>query len=190
VNVLVSESVARACPGGTGSVKAGGNYAVTLQVTRDAAQKGCSQVLFLDPLNHRMIEEMGGMNVFLVRNGELLTPPLSDTILEGITRDTILHLAADLGIKATETALDIEQVVEEISDGTISEALACGTAAAVTGIGALHFESGPVVRIGEGQPGPITSRLYERLVGIQYGDYPDEHGWVHEVCRVDAVVER
>jgi len=190
VNVLVTETVARACPGGTGSVKAGGNYAVTLQVTREAVRRGCSQVLFLDPLKHQLIEEMGGMNVFFVRNGELVTPPLSDTILEGITRNTILHLAADLGISASERALDIEQVVAEINDGAISEAMACGTAAAVTGIGAFHFESGPVVRIGEGQPGPVTSQLYERLVGIQYGDYPDEHGWVQEVCRLDATVER
>jgi len=190
VNVLVSESVARVCPGGTGSVKAGGNYAVTLQITQEAVRKGCSQVLFLDAFERRRIEEMGGMNVFFVRDGELVTPPLSDTILAGITRDTILHLARDLEIPARETVLEIEQVVEEINNGRISEAIACGTAAAVTGIGALHFEGGSVVRIGEGQPGPITSRLYERLVGIQYGELPDEHGWIHEVCRVDAAVER
>lgn len=182
INVLVSESVVRACPGGAGNVKAGGNYAVTLGITGAAAKLGCSQVLFLDSAGQRRIEEMGGMNIFFVRDGALVTPPLCDTILAGITRDTILSLARELGIPASEEALYIDQVVEEIRGGRITEALACGTAAIVTGIGALQFESGESVRIGHDEPGPVSSRLYDRIVGIHYGDCPEEHGWIREVC--------
>lgn len=182
INVLVSESVVRACPGGAGNVKVGGNYAVTLGITGEAAKRGCAQVLFLDSGSRRRIEEMGGMNIFFVRDGALVTPPLCDTILAGITRDTILTLARDLGIPASEEVLYIDQVVQEIRGGRITEALACGTAAIVTGIGALQFENGENVQIGRDGPGLISSQLYDRIVGIHYGDYAEKRGWIREVC--------
>ncbi|HET8549295.1 MAG TPA: branched-chain amino acid aminotransferase [Bryobacteraceae bacterium] len=190
VDVLVSESVARAAKGGTGHVKAAGNYAVTLQVIMEARKKGCAQVLFLDAAERTRVEEMGGMNVFFVRDGTLITPPLTNTILNGITRDSILRVAPDLGIPVREEVIDINDVVREIESGRITEAIACGTAAVLTGIRSLQFEDGRVVRLPGNAAGPVTSRVYDRLVGIQYGDDPDPYGWITEVCRVEAGVSR
>jgi branched-chain amino acid aminotransferase len=190
VDVLVSESVARAAKGGTGHVKAAANYAVTLQVIMEARRKGCAQVMFLDAAERTRIEEMGGMNVFFVRDGQLVTPPLTNTILNGITRDSMLRVAPDLGIRAREEVLHIHEVVRDIENGRITEAIACGTAAVLTGIRSLKFEDGRVVRLpGEGA-GPVTSAVYDRLVGIQYGEYPDPYGWITEVCRVEVGVPR
>jgi branched-chain amino acid aminotransferase len=190
VDVLVSESVARAAKGGTGHVKAAGNYAVTLQVIMEARRKGCAQVLFLDAAERTRVEEMGGMNVFFVRDGELITPPLNQTILNGITRDSMLRVAPDLGIPAREEVIHIDDVVRDIESGRITEAIACGTAAVLTGIRSLQFENGRVVRLPGDTAGPVTSAVYDRLVGIQYGEHPDPYGWITEVCRVEAGVPR
>ena len=126
---------------------------------------------------------MGGMNICFIRGDELLTPPLSDTILPGITRDSILHLASDLHIPIKEVPIDIRDVVTEIQTGRITEAMACGTAASVTGIGTLHFEDGRAISVGNRSPGPITNMLCERLTAIQYGRSTDERGWMTEVCQ-------
>jgi branched-chain amino acid aminotransferase len=188
VDVLVSDSVARAAKGGTGHVKAAGNYAVTLQVIMEARKKGCAQVLFLDAADRTRVEEMGGMNVFFVRDGALVTPPLNQTILNGVTRDSILRVGPDLDIPAREEVIDIHDVVRDIESGRITEAIACGTAAVLTGIRSLQFEDGRVVRLPGDGPGPLTAKVYERLVGIQYGEYADPYGWLTEVCRVEAGV--
>ena len=188
VDVLVSESTCRACPGGTGNVKTGGNYAASISIISRAKHLGCSQVLFLDAVGRTNVEEMGGMNIFFVRGEELITPPLSDTILPGITRDSILHLATDLNISAKEVLIDIRDVVADIQTGKITEAIACGTAASVTGIRTLHFEDGRVISIGNDSPGPITNMLHERLNGIQYGRFSDERGWMTEVCQIEATI--
>jgi branched-chain amino acid aminotransferase len=186
IDVLVSQSVVRAAPGGMGSVKAGGNYAGTLRITEDAKAIGCSQVLFLDARDRRYVEEMGGMNIMFVQNGRLRTPPLTDTILRGVTRDSLLVLAADLGLEVSEELIAIDEIVEGVKAGTVSEIFACGTAAVVIGIRSLRFEDGSSVRTAIGGPGPVTTRLYETLVGIQYGRLPDRHGWIREVCPADA----
>jgi branched-chain amino acid aminotransferase len=190
VDVLVSQSVARAAKGGTGHVKAAANYAVTLQVIMEARKKGCAQVMFLDAAERTRVEEMGGMNVFFVRDGTLITPPLNGTILNGITRDSLLRVAPDLGIPAREEVVHIDEVVRDIESRRITEAIACGTAAVLTGIRSLQFEDGRVVRLPGETAGPLTSKLYDRLVGIQYGEYPDPYGWVTEVCRLEAGVPR
>ncbi|MBM3810609.1 MAG: branched-chain amino acid aminotransferase [Acidimicrobiia bacterium] len=187
VNVLVSESVFRACRGGTGNVKAAGNYAASLNIITEAKKKGCVQVLFLNAADRAHIEEMGGMNVFFVREGKLLTPPLSDTILAGVVRDTVLQLARDMGIEAIETPLAIREVLADIRSGRITEAMACGTAASITGIGSLQTESGEVIRVGSESPGPMTNGLYHQIRGIQYGQIPDRHGWITEVCTLEPV---
>jgi branched-chain amino acid aminotransferase len=185
IDVLVSQSVVRAAPGGMGNVKAGGNYAGTLKITEDAKAIGCSQVLFLDARDRRYVEEMGGMNIMFVQNGGLRTPPLTDTILRGVTRDSLLVLARDLGLEVSEKPIAIDEVVDGLKDGTIAEIFACGTAAVVIGIKSLRFEDGSSIRPAIGGPGPLTTRLYDTLVGVQYGRVPDPHGWIREVCPAD-----
>ena len=178
IEVLVAESVVRASPGGTGNVKAAANYAVTLQVISQAKSLNCAQVLFLDqsPLHH--VEEMGGMNIMFIEDGALVTPPLTQTILAGVTRDTVLHLAKDLQLTVQERAYGLEEMVDGLRMGRITEAMACGTAAAITGIRSFHFEDGNVLPIGAACPGPVTNALFHRLQDIQYGRLPDKYGWV------------
>jgi len=184
--VLVSRSVVRAAPGGMGNVKAGANYAGTLKITEDAKAIGCAQVLFLDARDRRYVEEMGGMNIMFVQDGRLRTPPVIDTILRGVTRDSLLVLAGDLGLEVSEQPIAIDEVVDGLKDGTISEMFACGTAAVVIGIKSLRFEDGSSIRPAVAAPGPLTTRLYETLSGVQYGRLPDRHGWIREVCPADA----
>lgn len=188
IDVLVTKSVVRAAPGGMGSVKAGANYAGTLKITEDAKAAGCSQVLFLDSQRHRYLEEMGGMNIMLVQGNTLRTPPLSDTILNGVTRASLLVLARDLGLNVSEDPIAIDDVVAGVKDGSIAELFACGTAAVVIGIRSLRFEDGSSIKP-SACPGPVTTKLYEALTAIQYGRVPDRHGWIHEVMAADASKE-
>ena len=175
IDVLVSTSVVRTAPGLMGSVKAGANYAGTLTITEHAKAVGCSQVLFLDSHDHQYIEEMGGMNIMFVQGNLLRTPPLTDTILRGVTRDSLLVLAKDQGLDVSEEPITIDEVVAGVKDGSIAEMFACGTAAVVIGIRSLQFEDGSSVRT-SGCPGPVTRRLYEALTGVQYGRVPDRTG--------------
>lgn len=181
VKVMISESCVRAVAGGTGAAKAGGNYAATLRITSRARSLGCSQVLFLNALDRASVEEMGGMNIFFVRDGGLVTPPLTDTILRGTIRDTIITCAGDLGIAVDETRIDIHDVLRDVRSGRITEGIACGTAAALTGINSLVRESGETVAFPGSAPGPITARLYEHIQGIQRGLRPDTRGWLRFV---------
>jgi branched-chain amino acid aminotransferase len=178
VDVLLSESVVRAFPGGTGNVKTAANYAVTLKITADAKAKGCSQVLFLDSTPARRVEEMGGMNVMFIEDGKLVTPPLNQTILPGVTRNSILVLAKDLGIEVREYAYTLQELLDGLESGRISEAMACGTAAVITGIRSFVREDGRKIPVAGSAPGPISSQLFERLQGIQYGKVPDAHQWM------------
>jgi branched-chain amino acid aminotransferase len=186
IDVLVSQSVVRTAPGAMGSVKAGANYAGTLKITEEAKSSGCSQVLFLDAHHHEYIEEMGGMNIMFVQNGRLRTPPLTDTILRGVTRESLLVLAREHGLDVSEEPITIGEVVAGLKAGSISEMFACGTAAVVIGIGSLRFEDGSTIRTVAGCPGPVTTRLYDTLVGIQYGRSADRHGWLRKVCDVES----
>lgn len=190
IDVLVAKSTVRSAPGIMGSTKAGANYAGTLKITENAKKVGCSQVLFLDSREHTFIEEMGGMNVMFAQNGTLRTPPLSDTILNGVTRDSLLTIARDLGIETSEAPISIDEVVNGVKSGAISEAMACGTAAVVIGIRNLHVEDGSSVRVSAQCPGPITSKLYDALVAIQYGRTADKHGWIREVCVLESAAAR
>jgi len=171
-----------------GGVKAGANYAGTLQITEAAKAAGCSQVLFLDSHQHRYGEEMGGMNIMFVQGNRLRTPPLTDTILRGVTRDSLLTLAREQGLDVSEGPIAIDEVTAGVNDGRLTEIFACGTAAVVIGIRSLRFEDGSTVRT-SAAPGPVTSRLYETLTGVQYGRIADRHGWVHEVCPAEAGTE-
>ena len=178
VKVLISDSAVRAVPGGTGAAKAAGNYAATLRITSRAKGFGCAQVLFLNALDRSSVEEMGGMNIFFVRNGMLVTPPLTDTILRGTMRDTIIACAPDVGVRVEETPLNINEILRDIRSGVITEGIACGTAAALTGINSFVRESGETIALGSAAPGPVTSMLYEHIQGIQRGERPDPRRWL------------
>jgi branched-chain amino acid aminotransferase len=185
VTVWLSEDYIRAAPGGTGATKCGGNYAGGFIGQVQALDNGCDQVVWLDAIERRWIEEMGGMNIFFVlgsgAQARLITPPLGGTILPGVTRDALLTLAGDLGIQAGEERISVEQWRSGSASGELTEAFACGTAATITPIGHVKSASGGWT-IGNGEPGPVTLKLREELLGIQYGRLPDPHGWVHKVC--------
>jgi branched-chain amino acid aminotransferase len=185
VKVMVSTEAMRAANGGTGAAKTAGNYAASLLPILEAKQAGYDQVLFLDPRRARFLEEFGGMNVFVVRDGRLLTPPLGGTILPGITRDSLLTLAREDGIACAEEDIALDDVLAGIERGEVTEVFASGTAAVVTAIGTLAVR-GREWAIGGGQVGPVTQRLYRRLTDIQYGRAPDTHGWMVEVPRRSA----
>lgn len=186
VEVLLSDSVVRAARGGTGAVKAAANYAVTLKAISEGKEKGCAQVLFLDASPERRVEEMGGMNIMFVDSGTLVTPPLNDTTLAGVVRDSILVLANDLGIHTREEAYPESTLLTKLKDGSISEAFACGTAATITGISCFQTERGDKYKLPA--PGPISERLYRQLTGVQYGHIDDRHSWRRTVVEAHSLV--
>ena len=178
VTLWVSEDYTRAAPGGTGAAKCGGNYATSLVAQAEAIRQGCDQVLFLDAVERRWIEELGGMNIFFVfDDGTLVTPPLTGTILPGITRDSILALAVDMGLTVREEPYAIDQCRADAASGRLCEAFACGTAAVVAPIGEMKMKSGGFV-IGSGGPGQTSVRMRAALTDIQWGKAPDPHGWL------------
>lgn len=181
VSIFVSQNYTRAAPGGTGAAKCGGNYASSLVAQAEASKHGCDQVVFLDAAEHKWIEELGGMNVFFVFNdGSLQTPPLSGTILPGITRESLMALAKSEGLTVREEPYSIDQWKADAQSGRVTESFACGTAAVVTPIGRVVASDGDF-KIGAGGPGQVTSKLKQRLVDIQRGVAPDPHGWVHKI---------
>ena len=177
VSIWVSE-YSRAAPGGTGAAKCGGNYAASLVPQAEAIARGHDQVVFLDAEQHKWIEELGGMNLyFAFADGSLLTPPLTGTILPGITRDSILALAREEGLEVREERYSLAEWREDAASGNLVETFACGTAAVVTPVGKVAGHDGEFV-IGSGGPGQLTGRLKARLVAIQRGEVEDKHGWV------------
>jgi branched-chain amino acid aminotransferase len=178
VAVYVAETTSRASQGGTGDVKASANYAISLRTIEEGKKHGCSQVLFLDSNGHREVEELGGMNVFFVEKNTLYTPPLHGTILPGITRDSVIQVANDLGLTVAETPIRIDEAARKIEAGQVTEVFACGTAAVVVGIKELIFETGRRLVIGNGAAGEVTRKLNSELQGIQFGRIPDRHGWI------------
>ncbi|GBQ68430.1 branched-chain amino acid aminotransferase [Ameyamaea chiangmaiensis NBRC 103196] len=181
VNVWVSENYTRAAPGGTGAAKCGGNYAAGLLAQAEASEHECDQVLFLDAVERKWVEEMGGMNIFFVRDDKtIVTPPLG-TILPGITRNAVMTMAREQGYTVVEEPLAIDQIYADAASGRITEAFACGTAAVITPIGAFRHAAG-TCRIGlDGSNGPVTGALRDGLVNVQRGTAPDTHGWVHTI---------
>ena len=190
VSVWLADAYTRAAPGGTGAAKAGGNYAAGFAAQREALEHGCDQVVWLDAVEHRWVEEMGGMNMFFVHGAgsraRITTPPLTGTLLPGITRDALLTLAPELGIPAAEEPISVAEWRDGCRDGEITEVFACGTAAVVSPVGTVRSSSGGwTVGQGDGAPagpGPVTRRLRETLLGIQFGQLPDPHGWIHKIC--------
>lgn len=181
VSIWLSENYSRAGAGGTGAAKTGGNYASSLLPQQEAIEQGCAQVAFLDSVEQKWVEELGGMNLYFVQSdGSIVTPSLSGSILEGITRDSIITLARDLGHEVVERRVSIDEWREGTADGTIAEVFACGTAAVVTPVGSLKWNGGEAVS-GDGEAGKVTSEIRAALVDIQYGRATDHHGWLKQV---------
>jgi branched-chain amino acid aminotransferase len=177
VGVQVAEEHIRAARGGTGAAKTPGNYAASLAAIEVARSNGYQQVLWLDAVERRFIEEAGAMNVAFVYGGrEIVTPALSGSILPGITRDSILRLAPDLGYPVREARLDVEAIVADIDAGRISEAFCMGTAAVIVPIGRIGHH-GADHAVGDGSAGPVAQTLYRALTDIQYGRAADPYGW-------------
>jgi branched-chain amino acid aminotransferase len=184
LSVWLCKDYVRAAPGGTGAAKCAGNYAASLVAQQMAIDAGCQQVIWLDANERRYVEEMGGMNLFFVyEKGEkvtLATPELNGALLPGITRDSILSMAGDLGYAVEERRISVEEWGRDLSSGALSEVFACGTAAVIAPIGQVKFEGGSWTIHG-GEPGPVSTRLREALTAIQYGQAEDKRGWMHRV---------
>ncbi|MFE9857045.1 branched-chain amino acid aminotransferase [Streptomyces sp. NPDC005780] len=178
VSIWLSEDRVRAVPGGMGDAKTGGNYAASLLAQAEAAAKGCDQVAYLDAVEHKWVEELGGMNLYFVYGNKIVTPALTGSLLAGITRDSLLRLAADLGYEPEESRVSIDQWRDDTANGTLTEVFACGTAAVITPVGVVKSAGGEWTQ-GDGTPGPVTLRLRERLLDIQRGTAEDAHGWMH-----------
>lgn len=180
VKILVEDHYVRSVKGGTGAAKTGGNYAASLAAGEEAHRKGFAQVLWLDGVERQYIEEVGSMNIAFVIDNELITPPLTGTILAGVTRDTVLQLAKDWGIRVTERPISITEVFTAARNGRLSEVFGMGTAAVISPVSELSYK-GENVTINGGGVGPLAQRLFDEISAIQRGLKPDAHGWVVEV---------
>jgi len=177
INIMVEDHYVRAVAGGTGEAKTGGNYASSLKAALEAKKKGYDQVLWLDGRERRYIEEVGAMNMFFAYGKTIVTAPLSGSILSGVTRDSVLKLAAIMGYDVEQRPIDINELMADIRSGSVTEAFGSGTAAVITPVGKLCFKD-ESVQLGNGDVGEITRKLYDTLTGIQTGKIKDEFGWV------------
>ena len=181
VRILVEQRFVRAARGGVGEAKTGGNYAASLLAAKKAKEKGFDQVLWLDAGRLEYVEEVGTMNIFFVMDDELVTPPLTGSILPGVTRDSVLRLAREWGWKVSERPIGIEEVRKAAADGSLREVFGTGTAAVISPVGSLSYK-GEEITISGGRMGEVAGKLYAEITGIQYGEVPDRYGWVHKVA--------
>jgi branched-chain amino acid aminotransferase len=180
ITLWLTTEYTRAGRGGMGAAKTGGNYASSLIAQQEATAQGCDQVVFLDGQEGRYVEELGGMNMYFVyADGRIVTPALG-TILEGITRGSIIELAGKMGHQVEERHLSIDEWRDGVTSGEISEVFACGTAAVVTPVGALRWDGGSTPDVTEA--GEVTMKIRQALVDIQYGRADDTFGWMHRIC--------
>ncbi len=177
VKIMIESDDVRAVKGGTGYVKCGGNYAASTRAGEKAAAKGYSQVLWLDGVERKYIEEVGAMNVMFKIDGEIVTPALTGSILPGITRKSCIEVLTGMGYKVSERLLSVDELVAAMKDGRLEEAWGCGTAAVVSPIGALAYK-GVEYPVSGGKIGEVTQKLYDTLTGIQWGKSEDTFGWV------------
>ena len=181
VKILVVDKYVRAVEGGVGAAKTGGNYAASLLASDEAKHLGYTQVLWLDGVHRKYLDEVGTMNIMVKIDDEVVTPPLgSNTILPGVTRDSVLTLLRDWGCRVSERQVSIDEVAEAHRRGALAEVWGTGTAAVISPVGELAYK-GETMVINEGRIGPLTQRLYDAIVGIQYGQGPDPYGWTLEV---------
>jgi branched-chain amino acid aminotransferase len=177
---MVENEYVRAVKGGTGHVKTSGNYAASLKAQEIAYEKGYVQVLWLDGIERKYIQEVGSMNVFFKIGDEVVTPSLEGDILPGITRDSCIHLLKYWGVKVSERKLGIDELYSAAADGRLVEAFGTGTAAVISPIGELNWND-RIITVNDGKIGELSMKLYETITGIQTGDIKDEFGWITEV---------
>ena len=181
VSVYVSEEHVRAVRGGTGQAKTPGNYAGSIAATEIALQKGYQQVLWLDGIERKYIDEVGAMNIaFVLKGKEIITPSLTGAILHGITRRSLLELAPGLGYKITERKIEIKEIIDGLKDGNVTEIFGMGTGAVIAPVGKISYKDRPIT-IGDGSPGPVATHLYKELTDIQYGRKSDPYNWVQTI---------
>ena len=181
VKIMIESEDVRAVKGGTGAVKCGGNYAASNRAGEKAAQKGYSQVLWLDGIHRKYIEEVGAMNVMFKIDGEIVTPELTGSILPGITRKSCLEVLKNMGYKVSERRISVDELIEALKNGKLEEAWGCGTAAVVSPIGRFCYND-VEYDVNNGQIGEVTQKLYDTLTGIQWGKLDDPFGWIYKVC--------
>ena len=180
VKIWISDQYVRAAPGGTGDCKTGGNYAASLYASSQAIKNGYDQVLWLDATHRKYVEEVGSMNMFFVYDDKVYTSPLRGTILDGITRRSILTLVREMGLEVEEHPLSVDEIMDGAINGRLKEAFGTGTACVVSPVGQFTYQD-RTEALGNGQMGELTTQLYNTLTGIQYGKITDKHGWMEAV---------
>jgi len=180
VKIYVEDKYVRAVAGGTGEAKTGGNYAASLLPAKEANEKGFTQVLWLDGREKRWVEEVGTMNMFFVIDDEVITAPLTGSVLKGITRDSVIQMVRGWGLKMEEKLLSIDEVVAAATSGRLKEAFGTGTAAVISPVGQITFKDKDYVIAG-GKMGELSQRLYDEIIAIQYAEKPDPYGWVEKI---------
>jgi branched-chain amino acid aminotransferase len=177
VSIWVEQELVRAAAGGLGAAKVGANYVASLYASERAKELGYAQVLWTDAVHHRFIEEVGTMNVFIRLRDEVVTPPLGGASLAGVTRDSVLTLIQEFGLRASERPISIDEVVEAHATGQLLEIFGTGTGAVISPVGKLGMRDGTIL-VGNGEAGELSQRLYKELRAIQRGAVPDRHGWL------------
>ncbi|MDQ7783536.1 MAG: branched-chain amino acid aminotransferase [Desulfomonilaceae bacterium] len=177
VKILVTDKYVRACPGGIGEAKTGANYAASLFAAEEAHCEGFTQVLWLNAVDRVSVEEVGTMNIFFRIEDEVITPSLGGTVLPGVTRDSVIKLAADMGYKVTERTISMEEVVAAVRKGTLLEMFGSGTAAVVSPVSHFRYQ-GVDYMVGNGETGEVAGKLFDEITGMQTGARPDPHGWI------------
>ena len=180
VKIYVEDYYVRAAQGGTGEVKTAGNYAASLMASEKAKQDGFTQVMWLDAAEHKYVEEVGTMNMFFVIDSEVITPPLTGSILPGITRDSAIQIVKDWGMKVSERSLSIEEVIGAARNGDLKEAFGTGTAAVISPVGQITYKGEDYIVAGE-KMGELSQKLYNEIVALQYGEKIDSHGWLERI---------
>lgn len=180
VKIMVEDQMVRAVQGGTGFTKCGGNYAGSILAQKQAEEQGYSQVLWLDGVHRKYVEEVGAMNIMFKIDGEIITAPCEGSVLPGITRDSILHILRDWGYKASERLLSIDEIMQAADEGKLEEVFGTGTAAVISPVGELKYKD-KVVTINDFKTGELTQKLYDYLTGIQWGTEEDKYGWVYPI---------
>jgi branched-chain amino acid aminotransferase len=180
VKIYVEDDYVRAARGGTGEIKTAGNYAASLLAAEKAKEKGFTQVLWLDAVEKKYVEEVGTMNMFFVIDDEIITAPLTGSILPGVTRDSVLQIVRRWGMKVSERSLSIDEVIEALENGKLKESFGTGTAAVISPVGQITYRGKDYVVAG-GKMGELSQRLYDEIVSIQYAERPDPYGWVQRI---------
>jgi branched-chain amino acid aminotransferase len=180
VKIYVTDKYVRAVPGGVGNAKTAGNYAASIMAAVEAQKQGFTQVLWLDAVERKYIEEVGTMNIFFVIDDEIITPPLSGSILPGLTRDSVMTLARDWGLNVVERPISIDEVFAAGKSGALKEVFGTGTAAVISPVGSLHFRD-ITCNVNNGETGKLAQRLFDELQTMQYGEKKEPYGWVQQV---------